>query len=94
MEIKKQGPSATIAAFANGSEILFSYATPVAGFIPGLGYFRTRERFSNTTSRHCTKYLGATRATLLDQAAIVELAASVTPSLADAFADLAQAGKV
>jgi len=81
MDIRTLSNNLTVCAFADGSEIAYSYQTPVAGFIPGLGYFRTRERFSNTTSRHCTKYLGATcgKVTTLEQAAIAAFAASVAP---------------
>ena len=43
--------------FNDGTLILFSYGTPVAGFIPSLGYVRTTEWFSSTTSKHINKWL-------------------------------------
>lgn len=41
----------------NGKSILFSYATPVAGYDSD-GAFRTDEYYSVTTSKHINKYLG------------------------------------
>lgn len=38
-------------------EILFSYETPVAGWTHEVGYFRTKEQFTASTSRHIKKYL-------------------------------------
>lgn len=36
----------------DGTQILFSYTTPVAVYLPELGYYRTSQRYSVTTSRH------------------------------------------
>ena len=41
----------------DGTVVLFSYKTPVAGFTPDVGYFRTDEFFSTTTSRHINNWL-------------------------------------
>lgn len=41
----------------NGTQILFSYRTPVAAFVPGEGYFRTNQNWSRTTSKHINKWL-------------------------------------
>jgi len=41
----------------NGTSILFSYKTPVAGR-DDKGSFRTDKKFSVTTSKHINKYLG------------------------------------
>ena len=41
----------------DGTVVLFSYKTPVAGFTPDVGFFRTEEFFSTTTSRHINNYL-------------------------------------
>ena len=59
MTLKPIGPNQTLLDFPAG-QILFSYATPVAGFKAGLGYFRTATKYSTTTSRHVNQYLGAT----------------------------------
>jgi hypothetical protein len=37
--------------------ILFSYQTPVACHIQGRGFFRTSEKYSNTTTRHVNTWL-------------------------------------
>jgi len=81
MNIRTIQNNLTVCAFDNGAEIAYSYETPVAGFSPGLGYFRTSQKFSVTTSRHVNKYLGATcgKVTTLEQAAIAAFAASVAP---------------
>jgi hypothetical protein len=57
MQLRTFGNNQTAIAFADGSEIFFSYQTPVAGFSPGLGYFQTAAKFSRTTSRHVSTYL-------------------------------------
>ena len=41
----------------NGTIILFSYNTPVAIFQPKVGYSRTKETYSSTTSRHINKWV-------------------------------------
>lgn len=37
--------------YENGAEVLVSYATPVAAYIPGLGFIETTTSFSRTTSK-------------------------------------------
>ena len=46
----------TVVSAENGSEFLFSYSTPVAGFVPGIGWFQTSKRYSRTTSAHIGRY--------------------------------------
>ena len=46
----------------NGTEVFFSYKTPVAGFVPGEGYIRTSKKWSSTTTRHINKYLSGMKA--------------------------------
>lgn len=41
----------------DGTTVLFSYKTPVAGFIPGQGVFKTEQFFSQTTSKHINKWI-------------------------------------
>ena len=50
------GANETLLEFNDGSEILFSYGTPVAGFIPGHSRWSTVEHYSQTTTRHINKY--------------------------------------
>ena len=42
--------------YENGAQILKSYATPVAAYIPGLGFIETTTSFSRTTSKHITQW--------------------------------------
>lgn len=58
MKLVNHGPHAAAVLFRNGTEIFFSYHTPVAGFVSGLGYFKTSEHYSVTTTRHINNYLG------------------------------------
>jgi hypothetical protein len=41
-----------IHTYTNGAQIVRSYVTPVAAYIPALGFFKTDEKFSATTTRH------------------------------------------
>jgi hypothetical protein len=52
--------AATVVRFGD-TEVLFSYETPVAAFIPGRGYIKTDRFFSVTTSRHINKYINLRR---------------------------------
>ena len=42
----------------DGRQICLSYGVPVAAHIPGKGYVRTAERYSQTTSRHMNAFAG------------------------------------
>ena len=42
----------------DGTQIFFSYRTPVAAYLPEKGYVRTEKFWSVTTSRHINKWLG------------------------------------
>lgn len=44
--------------FDDGTRVLFSFQVPVAAFIPGDGYIRTSQVYSNTTTRHVNEWLG------------------------------------
>ena len=63
-EAKIRGTSARAATRADGVQILISYATPVAAFIPGRGYFRSSRRYSVTTSRQVNEWTSRTDATM------------------------------
>ena len=41
----------------NGLKIMFSYETPVAGYIENFGFFKTTTNYSVTTTKHINKYL-------------------------------------
>jgi hypothetical protein len=56
MQLRQMGPNRTLVTLANGTEIFFSYQTPVAGRRNGK-YFRTEHHYSVTTSKHIGQYL-------------------------------------
>ncbi|NDC88166.1 MAG: hypothetical protein EB075_05065 [Bacteroidetes bacterium] len=49
--------TSTQVSLADGTEVLFSYQTPVAALVPGRGWMRTDKFYSITTSRHINKWL-------------------------------------
>jgi len=64
--------------FENNIYVFFSYRTPVAAFVPGMSFIRTKEKYSRTTSKHINKWLassGANRSTVteVDQSVIDNL---------------------
>ena len=57
MELKSLAKNRTVLIFNRGiTEILFSYETPVAGYSNKLGYIKTDEWYSSTTTRHINRY--------------------------------------
>lgn len=54
---KKIASNMTEVYSEDGTRFLVSYSTPVAAFIPEIGYLRTNEWFSQTTSKHINKWL-------------------------------------
>ena len=59
----------------NGTQVLFSYRTPVAAHVPGEGFFRTNHNWSKTTSKHINKWLrGAIGVASVDQSVIDNIA--------------------
>ena len=58
----------------NGTQVFFSYKTPVAAYCPSRGYIRTAKYWSVTTSRHINKWLkGITEVTEVPQEMLTEL---------------------
>lgn len=49
-----------VATFVDGRQVLLSYGTPVAVFVPGKGYLALDHRYSVTTSRHVNQFTGNT----------------------------------
>jgi len=49
--------TSTQVSLADGTEVLFSYQTPVAALVPGRGWMRTKKFYSITTSKHINKWL-------------------------------------
>ena len=59
----------------SGVQVLFSYRTPVAAYVPGEGYFRTNQNWSKTTSKHINKWLrGVIGVASVDQSVIDNIA--------------------
>jgi hypothetical protein len=46
----------------HGLTVLFSYRTPVAAIVPGLGRFKTSHYWSRTTTRHINAWLNGAAA--------------------------------
>ena len=60
----------------DGTQIFFSYRTPVAAYLPEKGYVRTERFWSKTTSRHINKWLqGVNNVSEVSQAVLDNLAA-------------------
>ena len=73
MELKQIGSNMTEVTKSNGTSILFSYETPVAGY-DSQGAFRTDQNYSSTTTKHINKYLGGKGVgRILEQSAIYKL---------------------
>lgn len=73
MKLSPIGSNVTQIEFKNGTVVLFSYKTPVAAFIPGEGYVRTKTQYSRTTSKHINKWVRAAVCGAVDQSYIDEL---------------------
>ena len=72
MKIKRLGASKTILALSSGSEIFYSYDTPVAAQVAG-EFYKTNEYYSRTTSKHITQYLNGREAEVVPQSMINQL---------------------
>lgn len=52
--------------------VFFSYETPVAAFVTGLGWIRTDKKYSKTTTKHINNWCGRS-ASIVPQAHINSL---------------------
>jgi hypothetical protein len=57
MKVTPIGSNQTQVSLADGTEVLFSYATPVAALVPGKGWMRTEKTYSVTTTKHVNRWL-------------------------------------
>ena len=57
MKLTPIAANQTSVSFNDGTEVFFSYKTPVAAYLPDKGYVRTSKFYSVTTSRHINKWL-------------------------------------
>ena len=57
MKLTPIAANRNVITYNNGSEVFFSYSTPVAGYCPDKGYIKTDRWYSSTTTRHINQYL-------------------------------------
>jgi hypothetical protein len=57
MKAQSIGSNQAQISLADGTEVLFSYETPVAALVPGKGWIRTAFKHSATTTRHTNAWL-------------------------------------
>ena len=57
MQLTPIAANQTSVSFNDGTEVFFSYKTPVAAYLPKKGYVKTDTFYSVTTSRHINKWL-------------------------------------
>ncbi|KKN48347.1 hypothetical protein LCGC14_0653820 [marine sediment metagenome] len=70
IKIKSLGANKTELFLNNGNVVFFSYETPVAAMIDGKGCVRTATKYSTTTSKHITQWLGGLDADVWSQSEI------------------------
>jgi len=63
MKVQPIGSNQTQVSLADGTEVLFSYSTPVAALVPGRGWMRTEQTYSTTTTKHVNRWLTANAST-------------------------------
>ena len=57
MKLTPIAANQTEVSYNDGTQVFFSYRTPVAAYLPEKGYVRTSTYWSKTTSRHINKWL-------------------------------------
>ena len=72
MKLEKIGVSKTLLTLSSGSEIFYSYNTPVAAQVAG-EFYKTNEYYSRTTSKHITQYLNGRYAHPVEQSFINQI---------------------
>ena len=72
MKLERLGASKSLLTLSSGSEIFYSYNTPVACKVSG-EFYKTKEYFSRTTSKHITQYLNGRNAEAVPQSMINQL---------------------
>lgn len=58
MNLTTIGANQTMITLADGSQVFFSYNTPVAAYLTGVGYVVTAKKHSATTSKHVNAWAG------------------------------------
>ena len=72
MKLERLGTSKSLLTLSSGSEIFYSYDTPVAAQVAGELY-KTKEYYSRTTSKHITQYLNGRDAEEVEQSFINQI---------------------
>ena len=80
MQLQSFAVNRTLLLFDDGTEIYFSYETPVAGYSNKLGYVKTSQWYSSTTTRHINKYLDDNFALNVEQDTINNLIGERIPN--------------
>ncbi len=57
MKLHSFATNRTLLTFDDGTEVFFSYQTPVAGYSNSLGFVKTNQWYSSTTTRHINRYI-------------------------------------
>ena len=76
MRLKQLGSNTTQVTYdlhSGPMDILFSYQTPVAAWLPNRGYIRSQKKFSPTTTKHINQWLNGAEAYEVPQSDIEEL---------------------
>ena len=80
MKLHSFAVNRTLLSFDDGTEVFFSYSTPVAGYKPNIGYVKTNQWYSSTTTRHINKYLDDNFAINVEQDTINNLIGERIPN--------------
>ena len=80
MKLHSFAVNRTLLSFDDGTEVFFSYSTPVAGYKPNIGYVKTNQWYSSTTTRHINKYLDDNFALNVEQDTINNLIGERIPN--------------
>ena len=72
MKLERLGTSKSLLTLSSGSEIFYSSNTPVACKVSG-EFYKTKEYFSRTTSKHITQYLNGRYAHPVEQSFIQQI---------------------
>ena len=76
MKLTPIAANQTEVSINDGTQIFFSYRTPVAAYLPSKGYVRTERFWSKTTYRHINKWLqGVNNVSEVSQTVLDNLAA-------------------
>ena len=73
MKLTRLGASKTLLALSSGTEVFYSYDTPVACQMSSGEIYKTNEYFSRTTLKHITQYLNGREAEKVEQAFFTQL---------------------